>query len=322
MEIPMEIGMPKMARQSIEIEITEEFDGERIDSALANLLNLSRSTVVKLLESNEISLGHRKLGKSDRVEVGQKITVLLPEQDSGEAIPPTPLDLEIVYQDTDLVIVNKPVGCAAHPSPGWNGPTVIGALIASGVSLTTSGPAERQGIVQRLDVGTSGLMMVAKSESAYLKLKDMFRHREIKKIYHALAQGHLEPSIGTIDAPIDRHPKDDYKMAVVLDGKPSITHYEVIEYYRSVSLLKVELETGRTHQIRVHLSAIRHPLVGDLTYGADPNLAQEIGVNRPWLHAQALQFTHPLTGEAVNVNANYPSDLQESLSRLSQAVLP
>ena len=149
--------------------------------------------------------------------------------------------------------------------------------------------------------------------------KDMFRHREIKKIYHALAQGHLEPAIGTIDAPIDRHPKDDYKMAVMNDGKTSITHYEVIEYFRAVSLLKVELETGRTHQIRVHMSAIRHPLVGDLTYGADPNLAREIGVARPWLHAQALEFTHPLSGLAVSVSAPYPSDLTDSLSRLREA---
>lgn len=317
--------LPKMARQVVNLEIPAELNGERIDSALAKLLgsfNISRNKIVKLLESNEVSLGHKKLNKSDRVEFGQTITVLLPDDEVQDAIPLTPLDLEIVYQDTDLVIVNKPVGCAAHPSPGWNGPTVIGALIASGISLTTSGPAERQGIVQRLDVDTSGLMMVAKSESAYLRLKDMFRNREIKKIYHALAQGHIEPATGTIDAPIDRHPKEDYKMAVVLDGKPSITHYEVIEYYRSVSLLKVELETGRTHQIRVHMSAIRHPLVGDLTYGADPNLAKEIGVNRPWLHAAALEFTHPLSGEVISVTASYPSDLTDSLARLSQAVLP
>ena len=311
-----------MARQEVTLIIPQELDGERADSALSSLLGFSRSAVVKLLESNEVNLGHRKLSKSDRVEGGNAITVLLPDDEVGEAIPLTPLEMEIVYQDTDLVIVNKPVGCAAHPSPGWNGPTVIGALIAAGVPITSSGPAERQGIVQRLDVGTSGLMMVAKTESAYLKLKDMFRHREIKKIYHALAQGHVEPSIGTIDAPIDRHPKEDYKMAVVLDGKPSITHYEVIEYYRSVSLLKLELETGRTHQIRVHMSAIRHPLVGDLTYGADPNLAAEIGVNRPWLHAQALEFTHPLSGLPISVTASYPRDLTDSLSRLSDAVIP
>jgi 23S rRNA pseudouridine1911/1915/1917 synthase len=310
-------------RETKSVEIPEGLDNERIDSALARLLGLSRSVIVKLLESNEVSLGHRVLSKSDKVQIGQIITVLLPEPPSDVAIPPTPLDdLEIVYQDTDLVIVNKPVGCAAHPSPGWTGPTVVGALVAAGIPLTSSGPAERQGIVQRLDVGTSGLMMVAKTEAAYLKLKDMFRNREIKKIYHALAQGHIEPAIGTIDAPIDRHPKEDYKMAVVTDGKPSVTHYEVIEYYRSVSLLKVELETGRTHQIRVHMSAIRHPLVGDLTYGADPNLAREIGVTRPWLHAQALEFAHPVSGLPVSVTATYPRDLTDSLSRLSDAVLP
>jgi 23S rRNA pseudouridine1911/1915/1917 synthase len=310
-------------RETKSVEIPEGLDNERIDSALARLLGLSRSVIVKLLESNDVSLGHRVLSKSDKVQIGQIITVLLPEPPSDVAIPPTPLDdLEIVYQDTDLVIVNKPVGCAAHPSPGWTGPTVVGALVAAGIPLTSSGPAERQGIVQRLDVGTSGLMMVAKTEAAYLKLKDMFRNREIKKIYHALAQGHIEPAIGTIDAPIDRHPKEDYKMAVVTDGKPSVTHYEVIEYYRSVSLLKVELETGRTHQIRVHMSAIRHPLVGDLTYGADPNLAEEIGVTRPWLHAQALEFAHPVSGLPVSVTATYPRDLTDSLSRLSDAVLP
>ncbi|MBU3642817.1 MAG: RluA family pseudouridine synthase [Candidatus Nanopelagicaceae bacterium] len=310
-------------RETRSIEVPEGLDNERIDSALARVLGLSRSVIVKLLESNEVSLGHRILSKSDKVQSGQIITVLLPEPPSDIAIPPTPLDdLEIVYQDTDLVIVNKPVGCAAHPSPGWTGPTVVGALVAAGIPLTSSGPAERQGIVQRLDVGTSGLMMVAKTDAAYLKLKDMFRNREIKKIYHALAQGHIEPAVGTIDAPIDRHPKEDYKMAVVTDGKPSVTHYEVIEYYRSVSLLKVELETGRTHQIRVHMSAIRHPLVGDLTYGADPNLAQEIGVTRPWLHAQALEFNHPISGLPVSVTATYPRDLTDSLSRLSDAVLP
>lgn len=310
-------------RELVDIQIPEALNNERIDSALAKILGLSRSVIVKLLDSGEVKLGTKSLSKSVKVESGQVISILLPEPPSGEAIPPTPLDdLEIVYQDTDLVIVNKPVGCAAHPSPGWTGPTVVGALIAAGIPITSSGPAERQGIVQRLDVGTSGLMMVAKTESAYLKLKDMFRNREIKKIYHALAQGHLEPAIGTIDAPIDRHPKEDYKMAVVLDGKPSVTHYEVIQYYRFVSLLKIELETGRTHQIRVHMSAIRHPLVGDLTYGADPNLASEIGVTRPWLHAQALEFTHPISGLPISVSAKYPRDLSDSLARLSEPVLP
>ena len=307
-------------REFIKIEISEELSGERIDVALSKATELSRSAIVKLLDAGEVQMGKRTMSKSDKVSSGQVLSLLLPDNVSGDAIPATPLpELTIVYQDTDLVIVNKPVGCAAHPSPGWNGPTVIGALIAAGIPISSSGPAERQGIVQRLDVGTSGLMMVAKTESAYLRLKDIFRHREIKKIYHALAQGHIEPAIGTIDAPIDRHPKDDYKMAVMIDGKTSITHYEVIDYFRAVSLLKVELETGRTHQIRVHMSAIRHPLVGDLTYGADPNLAREIGVERPWLHAQALEFTHPLSGIPISVSAPYPSDLTDSLSRLREA---
>ena len=307
-------------REFIQIEISEELSGERIDVALSKATELSRSAIVKLLDAGEVQMGKRTMSKSDKVSSGQVLSLLLPDNVSGDAIPATPLpELTIVYQDTDLVIVNKPVGCAAHPSPGWNGPTVIGALIAAGIPISSSGPAERQGIVQRLDVGTSGLMMVAKTESAYLRLKDIFRHREIKKIYHALAQGHIEPAIGTIDAPIDRHPKDDYKMAVMIDGKTSITHYEVIDYFRAVSLLKVELETGRTHQIRVHMSAIRHPLVGDLTYGADPNLAREIGVERPWLHAQALEFTHPLSGIPISVSAPYPSDLTDSLSRLREA---
>lgn len=309
-------------RENREVRLPEGIEDERIDAALSKVLGLSRNVIAKLLESGEVQLGHKVLTKSDRVKAGQIISVLMPEPASDIAIPPTPLEMEIVYQDADLVIVNKPVGAAAHPSPGWTGPTVVGALIAAGIPISSSGPAERQGIVQRLDVGTSGLMMVAKSESAYLKLKDMFRHRQIKKIYHALAQGHLEPAIGTIDAPIDRHPKEDYKMAVISDGKPSVTHYEVIEYYRAVSLLKIELETGRTHQIRVHMSAIRHPLVGDLTYGADPNLAREIGVERPWLHAQALEFTHPISGLPISVSAKYPRDLTDSLKQLSEAVLP
>lgn len=306
-----------MMRELRDIVIPTEITEARIDTVLAQLLGLSRNVVAKLLEANEVKLGHRTLTKSDKVRSGQVISVLMPELPSDVAIPPTPIaDLIIVYQDSDLVVVNKPVGCAAHPSPGWNGPTVIGALIAQGIPLTSSGPAERQGIVQRLDVGTSGLMMVAKSESAYLKLKDMFRNRTIKKTYHALAQGHIEPPVGTIDAPIDRHPKEDYKMAVMTEGKPSITHYEVIEYFRAVSLLQLELETGRTHQIRVHMSAIRHPLVGDLTYGADPNLAKEIGVERPWLHAQALEFIHPISGLPISLTAAYPQDLTESLARL------
>jgi 23S rRNA pseudouridine1911/1915/1917 synthase len=293
-----------MMRDLKTILIPEGIEDERVDSVLANLLGLSRASVEKLLNAGEVKLGKKSLAKSDRVHTGQIVDVLLPEPASSEAIPKTPLnDLKIVFEDDDLVVVNKPVGCASHPSPGWAGPTVIGALIASGHTITTSGPPERTGIVHRLDATTSGLMIVAKSERAYHVLKDKFRDRDVVKIYHALAQGHIEPAEGTIDAPIDRHPKDAHKFAVTKEGKKSITHYEVIEYFRGCTLLNIELETGRTHQIRVHFSAIRHPLVGDTIYGADPKFAKEIGITRPWLHALSFE-------------AEYPSDLTDCLSRL------
>ena len=217
------------------------------------------------------------------------------------------------------IVINKPVGCAAHPSPGWTGATVVGALTAAGYSVSTSGAAERAGIVHRLDVGTSGLMVVAKTDQAYTFLKAAFKNREVEKIYHALVQGHMDPSTGTIDAPIDRHPKEDYRFAVVAGGKTSITHYEVIEFFRAVSLVKVELETGRTHQIRVHFSALRHPLVGDLTYGADPTLAARLEMSRPWLHALELRFRHPVTNMPLDFRAPYPEDLKRALALLESS---
>lgn len=305
------------------LAVPEGVAGERIDSALTRVLGLSRTAVVKLLEDGDITTSNRPMLKSERVSAGQVIEVLLPAPINTIPIPLTPIDgLEIVYEDEDIVVINKPVGCAAHPSPGWTGPTVVGALSAAGFIISTSGAPERQGIVHRLDVGTSGLMIVAKSDRAFTVLKDAFRTRTVAKIYHALIQGHMDPTTGTIDAPIDRHPKEDHRFAVVGTGKESITHYEVIEFYRAVSLVKVELETGRTHQIRVHFSALNHPLVGDMTYGADPVLAKSLEMSRPWLHAKELCFNHPLTGAALNFSAPYPADLTASLALLSDAVLP
>lgn len=310
-----------MNREIKNVEIPDALEGERIDTALARVLGLSRAIVEKLISAGDVKSGRKKLGKSDRVSAGQSIDVLLPEPPSSEIIPKTPLkDLKVIYEDSDLIVVNKPIGCAAHPSPGWTGPTVIGALIAAGHAVTTTGPAERRGIIHRLDATTSGVMAVAKSERAYHVMKDKFRDRDVKKIYHALIQGHLEPSEGTIDAPIDRHPKESHKMAVVKDGKTSITHYQVIEYFRGCTLVKVELETGRTHQIRVHFAALRHPLVGDSFYGADPKFASEIGIDRPWLHAIELRFNHPITGDALEFHAPYPGDLTDSLTRLRDGV--
>ena len=312
-----------MTRDLRQLTVPEGVAGERIDSALTRVLGLSRTTIVKLLEDGDITTGGKAMPKSDRVTAGQIIDVLMPAPINTDPIPLTPLEgLTIVFDDQDIVVIDKPIGCAAHPSPGWTGPTVVGALMAAGYTISTSGPAERQGIVHRLDVGTSGLMIVAKSDKAFHVLKDAFRNRTVDKIYHAMVQGHMDPTTGTIDAPIDRHPKEDHRFAVMATGKESITHYEVIEFYRGVSMVKIELETGRTHQIRVHFSALHHPLVGDTTYGADPVLAKSLQMSRPWLHAAELRFAHPVTGEALNFHAPYPADLTRSLALLSDAVLP
>ena len=312
-----------MTRELRQLIVPEGVAGERIDSALTRVLGLSRTSIVKLLEDGDITTDNRSMQKSDRVVARQLIEVLMPALVNQEPIPLTPLEgLTIVYNDDEIVVIDKPVGCAAHPSPGWMGPTVVGALMAAGYTISTSGPAERAGIVHRLDAGTSGLMIIAKTEASYLKLKEMFRNHEVEKTYHALVQGHMDPATGTIDAPIDRHPKEDHRFAVVATGKESITHYEVIEFYRSVSLVKVELETGRTHQIRVHFSALGHPLVGDTTYGADPVLGKKMKMSRPRLHALELRFNHPTNGNPLVLAAPYPSDLQASLALLSVAVLP
>ncbi len=312
-----------MSREARTLSVPEGVAGERIDSALTRVLGLSRTTIVRLLEDGDIRTGGRAMAKSERVTNGQVIDVLMPEPLNQDPIPLTPLDgLRVVYDDEDIVVVDKPVGCAAHPSPGWMGPTVVGALTAAGYTISTSGPAERAGIVHRLDVGTSGLMIVAKTDRAYTVLKDAFRNHDVEKTYHALVQGHMDPVSGTIDAPIDRHPKEDHRFAVTAEGKESITHYEVIEFYRSVSLVKVELETGRTHQIRVHFSALNHPLVGDTTYGADPVLGKSLRMSRPWLHALELRFAHPVTKQPLVFNAPYAPDLQACLALLSDAVLP
>ena len=308
----------KMSEREVKIlSIPEGLDQERSDAALARLLGLSRSVVVLLLEAGEVTRKGKPLGKSDKVGTCDLLEILMPAAKSEPTLTPTPVEgLSVIYNDDHIIVIDKPAGVAAHPSPGWTGPTVIGAIIAAGNNVSTSGAAERQGIVHRLDVGTTGLMVVAKDEPSYAHLKDQFRDRTVGKVYHALVQGHMDPTEGTIDAPIDSHPKEDYRFAVVSEGKPSITHYKALEYFRAVSLLEIELETGRTHQIRVHFSALHHPLVGDLTYGADHTIADRLEMTRPWLHAKELSLTHPITGAALAFSSPYPADLTRTLSLL------
>jgi 23S rRNA pseudouridine1911/1915/1917 synthase len=304
-------------RELKQVLIPEGLSGERVDAALSRLLGISRTVIVELIDKQEITKNGKEISKSHRVETDEHFEVLLPDIKPAGHLKPTPIDnLKIIYVDDDLIVIDKPVGIAAHPSPGWEGPTVNGAIIAAGYEINTSGVAERQGIVQRLDVGTSGLMIVSRNEKSYSQLKEQFRSRSVKKIYHAMIQGRMDPSEGTIDAPLDRHPRDDYKFAVTTGGKPSITHYRSLEHFPAVTLIEVELETGRTHQIRVHFSALHHPLVGDLTYGADHTIGTRLKLSRPWLHACKLEFQHPRTGEQMVFSSEYPIDLAQTLEIL------
>ena len=293
-----------------ELPVPDGLDGMRADAGLARLLGISRTTVGAMIDDGGVLIDGSTAVKSDRLAPGMWLEITLPAPVLPLVVVPQKVDgLEILYQDADIVVVDKPVGVAAHPSPGWNGPTVLGALAALGVTLATSGSAERQGIVHRLDAGTTGAMVVAKSERAYSVLKDAFRDRTVEKIYHAVIQGYPDPSGGTIDAPIGRHPKSDWKFAVVAGGRDSITHYETLEAFRSATLVEVHLETGRTHQIRVHFAAMHHPCVGDTTYGADPALTARLGLTRQWLHAYQLAFAHPGDGHWIQFTSPYPADL-------------
>jgi 23S rRNA pseudouridine1911/1915/1917 synthase len=297
------------------IAVPDGLDGERLDAALARMFGLSRSKAAELIGDGLVLLDGRPATTSDRVLAGDPLQVTLPPPRQAE--PPRPVEgLAVLYEDEDILVVDKPRGVAAHPSPGWTGPTVIGGLLAAGHQLATSGPAERQGIVHRLDANTTGVMVVAKSEPAYSALKRAFRERTVDKRYHALVQGHPDPLRGTVDAPIGRHPSGDGRFAVVSDGRPSVTHYDTLEAFRAASLVSVGLETGRTHQIRVHMTAIRHPCVGDLLYGADPVLAARLGLTRQWLHAVSLAFAHPADGRRVEFRSDYPPDLAHALDIL------
>ena len=293
--------------------------GERVDVALATLLGFSRTQAAEIADAGGVLIDGRPVSKSDRVSADSWLEVTWQPRREARIEPIPVSDLRIVHDDDALVVVDKPVGVAAHPSVGWSGPTVIGALAAAGYSIATSGPAERAGVVHRLDAGTSGLMVVAKSEAAYRELKRLFHDREVDKVYHAVVQGHPDPLSGTIDAPIGRHPGSAWKFAVVAGGKPSITHYDTLEAFPRASLLEVHLETGRTHQIRVHMAAQRHPCVGDAMYGADPVLSQRLGLERQWLHAMTLGFRHPATGDDVVFTSTYPADLQHALDELRGA---
>jgi 23S rRNA pseudouridine1911/1915/1917 synthase len=298
------------------VPVPEGLDGERLDAALARMFGLSRASAAELISSGQVLLGGRTAAKSERVPAGEWLDVTLPAAAPAAPVPRAVPGLAVVYEDDDIVVVDKPRGVAAHPTPGWTGPTVLEGLLAAGHTIATSGAAERQGIVHRLDANTTGLMVLAKSEPAYSALKQAFREREVDKRYHALVQGHPDPLRGTIDAPIGRHPSGDGRFAVVAGGRPSVTHYDTLEAFRGASLAEIVLETGRTHQIRVHMAALRHPCAGDRLYGADPVFAEHLGLTRQWLHAVELGFAHPADGRRVDFTSAYPDDLAHALDVL------
>ncbi|GAA1267911.1 RluA family pseudouridine synthase [Sphaerisporangium rubeum] len=296
------------------LPVPDGLEGERLDAALARLFGFSRTRAAELISAGDVQLDGATAAKSDRVHAGAWLEVVIPPPPAAPVPVAEPVPgMRVLYEDDDIVVVDKPIGVAAHPTVGWTGPTVLGGLLGTGHRVATSGAAERQGIVHRLDANTTGVMVVAKSEVAYSRLKRAFKERTVDKRYHALVQGHPDPLRGTVDAPIDRHPAGDGRFAVVAGGKPSVTHYDTVEAFRAASLLHIRLETGRTHQIRVHMSATRHPCVGDLMYGADPRLAARLGLTRQWLHAVSLSFEHPVTGDQVTFTSEHPADLARVL---------
>jgi len=296
------------------VTLPEGVAGERVDAVISRMFGISRTRAAELVAEDHVRVDGQAVAKSERVADGALLEVSIPKAVDPVAVVPQIVEgIKIVYDDDALVVIDKPVGVAVHPSPGWSGPTVAAHLMAAGFRIATSGAPERQGIVQRLDVGTSGLMVIAKSEHAYSRLKNAFRQRAVDKTYHALVQGHPDPLRGTVDAPIARHPKFDHKFAVMPGGRHSVTHYDTLEAHRFASLLELQLETGRTHQIRVHMQALKHPCVGDPLYGGDPVLAQRLGLQRQWLHAVRLGFEHPDSGQYVEFESDYPPDLQHAL---------
>ena len=290
--------------------------GKRLDVAVSKMLGVSRAKASELIVSGQVSSLGRQISKSSTLMAGETLEIDL----HSEETTPEPVadDMAIVYEDDDVVVVDKPVGVAAHASVGWTGPTVLGSLLDRGVRITSYGAAGRQGIVSRLDVGTSGLMLVCKSDLAYVEMRRQFAEHEVKKTYHAVAQGNLIQDKATIEAPIGRAKVSDFRFTVTPAGKEAITHWDVLERFGEATLASVNLETGRTHQIRVHFSSIGHPLVGDPMYGANPKLSEVLGLDRQWLHAMKLEFRHPRTHVWTTVTSQYPRDLQHALDTLRE----
>jgi 23S rRNA pseudouridine1911/1915/1917 synthase len=300
--------------QPREFRATASEAGARLDAAVAAWAGISRASAAKLIASGDVLVGGRPAAKSQRVEEGMLVSVEVTEHDDA---PPGPeaIPIPIVYEDESLVVVSKPAGLVVHPAPGHDSGTLVNALLARAGAQPSGGSAERPGIIHRLDAGTSGLMIVAKSEEAHAALVAAMTERRVSRSYLALVEGVFETDTATVDAPIGRSPRDRKKMAVVENGRPAVTETTTLERHRRTSLLEARPITGRTHQIRVHLLAAGHPVVGDRVYGKDRKLETDLSLERPFLHAARLAFDHPVSGNRIELTDPLPPDLDAALAR-------
>lgn len=303
--------------ETIRLTVTSEEAGQRADSLLARRLEgLTRSAAARLLEEGRVTDRGRPAAKNLRVQPGQVLEVQLPEPEEPEARPQN-IPLDVVYEDRDVIVVNKPTGMVVHPAPGHPDGTLVNALLYHcGESLSGIGGQKRPGIVHRIDRDTSGLIIAAKNDRAHLSLAAQLQDHSLSRVYEAVAVGGLREDCGTVDAPIGRHPVDRKRMAVDRqNGREAVTHWRVLARYPGFTHVECRLETGRTHQIRVHLASIGHPLLGDVVYGSKkpvPGLAGQC------LHARRLRFTHPSTGQLVELECPLPGWFQDVLDRLSR----
>lgn len=300
--------------QTIDIIVAAEDAGERIDAFLRRKTELSRSRVSELILSGALHInGKEQLKPSFKVEAGQCVSLRVPEMQPVDIVPQN-IPIDILYQDKDIVVINKPCGMVVHPAAGNEDGTLVNALMYHIRDLSGIGGEMRPGIVHRLDKDTSGLILVAKHDKAHTVMSEQFKSRTMEKHYRAVAYGNFPQDSGLIDAPIARHPVDRKKMAIVPDGKPSQTEWRVIERFRGATYLDVHLLTGRTHQIRVHMQSIGHPLLGDKIYA--PNIKASVHVPRLMLHAYSLAFTHPITGERMEITAPIPQPFTTVLEKM------
>ena len=299
------------------LTLTADREGERLDAFLARSVpGLTRSAAQKLLEDGAVTLSGRPGKKNDRTVVGIKVSVTLPDPEPLDVLPQN-IPLDVVYEDDDVIVVNKPVGMVVHPAPGHPDGTLVNALLYHcGSSLSGINGVLRPGIVHRIDRDTSGLIIAAKNDRAHLALAAQLQDHTLARVYEAVAVGSLKEDSGTVDAPIGRHPVDRKKMAVDRkNGRPAVTHWSVLARYPGYTRIECRLETGRTHQIRVHMASIGHPLLGDVVYG---NKKPFPGLAGQCLHAKRLRFLHPSTGEPVEVECPLPQWFTDVLKKIDK----